>query len=82
MLQGSQLRPPLRAALNRNLHDHRCILDGVFEPPATGGVRFRQATALTPDAVASITEQIRRRVVCWFAKRRLLDPDDARDMLA
>jgi len=32
--------------------------------------------------LASITEEIRRRVVRWFAHRRLLDPDDARDMLA
>ena len=55
---------------------------GVFEPPATGGVQFRQAAALPPDAVASITEQVRRRVVRWFAHRGLLEPDDARDMLA
>jgi hypothetical protein len=57
------------ASLNRHLHDHCCILDGVFEPPATGGVQFRQAAALTPDAVASITEQVRRRVVRWFPHR-------------
>jgi hypothetical protein len=69
------------AALNRHLHYHCCILDGVFEPPATGGVQFRQAAALTPDAVAAITEQVRRRVLRWFAHRRLLDPDDARDRL-
>jgi len=47
---------------------------GVFEPPATGGVQFRQAAALPPDAVASITEQVRRRVVRWFARRGLIDP--------
>ena len=41
----------------------------VFEPPATGGVQFRQAAALTPDAVASITEQARRRVVRRFPHR-------------
>jgi hypothetical protein len=69
------------AALNRHLHYHFCIVDGVFEPLATGGVQFRQAAALTPDAVASIAEQVRHRVVRWFAHRRLLDPDDARDML-
>jgi hypothetical protein len=62
------------ASLNRHLHDHCCILDGVFEPPATGGVQFRQAAALTPDAVASITEQARRRVVRGFAHRGLLEP--------
>ena len=55
---------------------------GVFEPPATGGDQFREAAALPPDAVASITEQVRRRVVRWFAHRGLLEPDDAREMLA
>jgi len=69
------------AALNRHLHYHCCILDGVFEPLATGGVQFRQVVALTSDAVASITEQVRGRVVRWFALRRLLDPDDTRNML-
>jgi len=61
------------AALNRHLHYHCCILDGAFEPPATGGVQFRQAAALTPDAVADITEQVRRRVV-----RLLCPPRSAR----
>ena len=46
----------LGAALNRQLHDHGGILDGVFEPRVTGGVQSRQATALTPDAVASVIE--------------------------
>jgi len=32
--------------------------------------------------VASITEQVRRRVVRWFARRELIEPDDARDRLA
>ena len=35
-----------------------------------------------PDAVASITEQVHRRVVRWFAHGGLLEPDDARDRLA
>jgi hypothetical protein len=70
------------ASLNRHIHYHCCILDGVFDPLPAGGVQFRKASALTPEAVAVIEQQVRRRVLRWFAHRRLLDPDDARDMLA
>jgi hypothetical protein len=71
------------ASLNRHLHDHCCVLDGVFEPLAAGGVQFRQASALAlaPEAVAAIEAQVRRRVLRWFSRHGLLDPDDARDML-
>jgi len=58
------------------------ILDGVFEPLEADGVLFRQASALTPEEVAVIEEQVRRRVLHWFSRHGLLDPDDARDMLA
>ncbi len=69
------------ASLNRHLHYHCCIRDGVFEPLQAGGVRFRQASALTPEAAAVIEQQVRRRVLHWFSRHGLLDPDDARDML-
>ena len=69
------------ASLNRHLHYHCCILDGVFEPLEVGGVQFRQASALTPDAATVIEQQVRRRVLHWFSRHGLLDPDDARDML-
>ena len=72
----------LGASLNRHLHYHCCILDGVFDPLQAGGVQFRQASALTPKEVAVIAEQVRRPVLHWFSRHRLLDPDDARDMLA
>jgi hypothetical protein len=70
------------AALNRHLHYHFCILDGVFEPLEAGGVQFPEALALTPETVATIEAQVRRRVLRWFSRHGLLDPDDARDMLA
>ena len=35
-----------------------------------------------PEARAAITEQVRIRVLRWFARSGLLDPADARDMLA
>lgn len=70
------------ASLNRHLHYHCCILDGVFESLDGGGVRFRQASALAPDAAAMSEQQVRRRVLRWFSRHGLLDPDDARDILA
>jgi hypothetical protein len=69
------------ASLNRHLHYHCCILDGVFEPLEGGGVQFRQASALTREAAAVIESQVRRRVLRWLSHHGLLDPDDARDML-
>jgi hypothetical protein len=81
-LRGSSFVHRLKAALNRHLHYHCCILDGVFEPLEAGGVQFREALALTPETVATIEAQVRRRVLHWFSRHGLLDPDDARDMLA
>ncbi len=54
----------------------------MFEPLEAGGVQFRQASALTPEAAAVIEQQVRRRVLHWFSRHGLLDPDDARDRLA
>jgi hypothetical protein len=54
----------------------------VFEPLQAGGVLFRQASVLTPEAATVIEQQVRRRVLRWFSRRGLLDPDDARDRLA
>ena len=69
------------ASLNRHLHYHCAIFDGVFDRLEAGGVQFRQASALTPEEVAVIEEQVRRRVLRWFSRHGLLDSDDVRDML-
>jgi hypothetical protein len=53
----------------------------VFDCLKAGGVQFRQASTLAPEAVAVIDEQVRRRVLRWFSRHGLLDPDDARDLL-
>jgi hypothetical protein len=45
-------------------------------------VQLRQAGPLTPEEVVVLCEQVRRRVLRWFSRHGLLDPDDARDMLA
>ena len=69
------------SSLNRHTHYHCCILDGVFEPRNDGSIRFLPAAAPTPQEITAIAEQVRRRVLRWFARSGLLDADDARDML-
>ncbi len=64
------------ASLNPHMHSHCCILDGVFEPLEAGRVQFREALALTPVAAAAIEQQVCRRVLHWFSRHGLLDPDD------
>jgi hypothetical protein len=75
------------ASLNRHVHYHCCVIDGVFEPAEEAGddpqaVRFRPASALTPAAVVAIAEQVRVRVLRWFARSGLIERDDVREMLA
>jgi hypothetical protein len=75
------------APLNRHVHSHCCVIDGVFEPldeaaDVPEAVRFRPAAALTPDTVAAIAEQVRVRVLRWFARNGLIDRDDVREMHA
>jgi hypothetical protein len=75
------------ASLNQHIHDHCCVIDGVFEPVEEAddvpqSVRFCPAAALTPEAVAAIAEQVRVRVLRWFARSGLIERDDVRDMLA
>jgi hypothetical protein len=62
-------------------------LAGLFEPleeaaDVPEAVRFRPAAALTPEAVAAIAEQVRVRVLRWFARSGLIESNDVREMLA
>jgi hypothetical protein len=64
-LSGAQIRSRRIA--------HCCVIDGVFEPVEEAddvpqSVRFCPAAALTPEAVAAIAEQVRVRVLRWFAR--------------
>jgi len=63
------------------------VIDGVFEPAKDAGdvpefVRFRPAAEPTPGALAAIAEQVRVRVLRWFARSGLIEPGDVREMLA
>jgi len=62
-------------------------IDGVFERAENrsgvcDAVRFRPAAELTPQAIAIICEQVRVRVLRWFARGGLIDSDDVRETFA
>jgi hypothetical protein len=44
------------------------------------GVRAAEAAALRSEDLAAVQQQVRRRVLCWFARAGHLDAADARDM--
>jgi hypothetical protein len=69
------------SALNRHVHYHCCILDGLLEPLEDGLVRFLPAPALTAKDIAGIGEEVRRRVLRWFARSGRLEAEDARNRL-
>jgi hypothetical protein len=45
-----------------------------------GHLLFAEAAALTPEDLAAVQQQVRARVLRWFARAGTLDPADARDM--
>ena len=45
-------------------------------------MRFRAAAELTPQAVTAITNQVRIRVLRWFARSGLIERDDVCEMRA
>jgi len=53
----------------------------VFEGGPDGQIQFRPAQDLTPEALAAVAAQVRRRVLRWFARSGGLPAADARDML-
>jgi hypothetical protein len=62
------------------VHFHCCVIDGVFAVGADGQVHFAEAAALTPEDLAAVQQQVRARVLRWFARAGPLDPADAQDM--
>jgi hypothetical protein len=72
------------ASLNQHIHDHCCVIDGVFESVEEAGdiPHFRPAADLTPQGIAAIAGQVRVRVrvLRWFARSGMIEPDDVREM--
>ena len=52
----------------------------MFVAGADGQVDFAETAALTPDDLAAVQQQVRTRVLRWFARADHLDAADARDM--
>ena len=59
------------SAINRHVHLHACVTDGVFTPNGDGPPAFLPARPITQADLASLTEKVRRRVVRWFRMQRL-----------
>ena len=62
------------------VHFHCCVIDRVFALGEDGQVHFAEAGALTPEDLGAVQQQVRARVLRWFARAGTLDPADARDM--
>ena len=56
------------------------MIDGVFTAGEDGQAHFAEAGALTPEDLAAVQQQVRARVLRWFARAGTLDHTDARDM--
>ncbi|MBM4013169.1 MAG: hypothetical protein FJ286_17720 [Planctomycetes bacterium] len=69
------------SALNRHVHLHACVTDGLFMP-GEEDVAFLPARPVTPADLLALTERVRTRLVRWFRRHRLLDAEAAADMLA
>ena len=89
---AGQARPRLGAvsfqhrfgsALNRHVHLHACVTDGVFERVAAADdLRFHATRPLSAADLATLTERVRRRFVRWFCRQKFLSREAAADMLA
>jgi hypothetical protein len=70
------------SALNHHVHLHVCATDGVFVPTGDAPPAFLPARPITQADLATVTEWVRRRVIRWLRRTRLLDASAAADMLA
>jgi Putative transposase len=69
--------------MNRHVHLHACVTDGVFTQSSDGfSAKCFPARPITTADLATLTERVRRRVVRWFRMQRFLDADVAADMVA
>jgi hypothetical protein len=60
---------------------HVLVVDGVFSEQPEGGVRFHEATRLTPEHWGEVERAVQRRVLRSFHRRGLLEEHTATDML-
>ena len=63
----------LGSVLNRNIHFHCCVIDGVFS--AEGEALQFDGAVLTPEVITRVQAQARQRILRLFKRRELLSPD-------
>jgi len=63
-------------SLNLNVHLHVLALDGVFRRRGEA-VMFRRAGPPTPEELAAVVDDVRRRVTRWLRRQGLLDDGEA-----
>jgi hypothetical protein len=68
------------SSLNQHTHFHVCVIDGVFESDAQGGVGFHAVEELDADDAEAVQARVRRRILRAFVRHGILDKDDRRDM--
>lgn len=61
------------------MHFHCCVIDGVLAE-GEEQIHFVEAAALTPQDVTVLQQQVRARVLRWFARAGPLDQAGALDM--
>ena len=60
-------------ALNSHVHYHVVVTDGVFSDDGQGGARFHGSAGISPEDVATVQRQIRRRGLRWLHRHGHLD---------
>ena len=70
------------ASLNRHIHFHCIITDGVFSEGSNGEALFYEATDLSPADIEAVQEKTRRRVLNYLERHGYLDPEAAEMMRA
>jgi Putative transposase len=68
------------SSLNKHVHFHVCVIDGVFET-STEGVQFYEAAPLAGEQIEQAPQVVRRRLLPAFVGRGYLDKSDAKAML-
>jgi hypothetical protein len=68
------------ALLNRHVHFHCVVVEGVFESDASGGAHFHEAHALGPEVVGEIQAKLRIHLLRALTRRGLLEREDAQAM--
>jgi hypothetical protein len=69
------------ASLNAHPHGHLLVSEGVFWLDAEGALSIHHAAELDAQAIAQLTETLRKRVLAHLVRHDCLDADDAHDML-